>query len=52
MFFDFHFFFIDRAPSNERVRDLSIFPGSLSTDGEGKKKHHNSPNNNKKKKNC
>lgn len=28
---------LDRAPSEERIRDLSIFPGSLSTDGEGKK---------------
>lgn len=28
---------LDRAPSEERVRDPSIYPGSLSTDGEGKK---------------
>lgn len=30
------FYLSDRAPSEDRVRHSSIFPGSLSTDGEGK----------------
>lgn len=35
---NFHVFLlvVDHAPIEERVRDSSIFPGSLSTDGEGK----------------
>lgn len=36
-FFSFVNYILDRAPSEERRRDPSIFPGSLSTDGEGKK---------------